>query len=189
MIEKLEYWDRQFFLWLNGLHQDWLDQPMFYMTDKLFWIPVYILLLILIYRAFGLKNAIWTLVGVALVITFSDRISVEFFKEVFQRYRPTHNLEIKNMVHRVNDYSGGRFGFVSSHAANFFGIGAFLYPILQKAYGRVALWIFAWVALVCYTRIYLGVHYPSDILCGALLGLVIGRLIYLFFKKYFLFKE
>jgi len=189
LIDKLEYLDRELFLWLNGLHQDWLDQPMFYMTDKLFWIPVYLFLLVVIYRAFGLKNTLWTVLGVALVITFCDRISVEFFKEVFERYRPTHNLEIKHLVHKVNNYGGGKYGFVSSHAANFFGIASFLYPILKRAYGLRALWLFPWVAFISYTRIYLGVHYPGDIIGGAILGAVIGYFLYLFFKKYFLFKE
>jgi len=189
LIEKLEQWDRELFLWLNGKHSEWLDQAMFYMTDKLFWIPVYILLLVVIYRAFGFKNTIWTVVGVALVITFCDRVSVEFFKEVFQRYRPTHNLEIKDLVHKVNGYGGGKYGFVSSHAANFFGIAFFLFPILKKAHGFKALWLFPWVIFISYTRIYLGVHYPGDIIGGAILGALIGHLIYLFFKKFFLFKE
>lgn len=188
MIDRLENIDQELFLWMNSLHAEWLDQPMYYMSEKLFWIPVYLFLIYLLVKSYDVKTALWSLLGVIVVVTLCDRISVELFKEVFQRYRPTHNLEIGNLVHTVNDYRGGMYGFVSSHAANFFGISTFLHLILRKAYGIKALWIFLWAGLIAYTRVYLGVHYPGDILCGGILGCFVGWVVYFFFNKLILKK-
>lgn len=188
MIDTLKEFDTALFLKLNGLHAPWLDPIMFYMTKAVFWIPVYIILLILIKRTYNWKIALWSLLGLALVITLADRISVELFKEVFLRYRPSHNLNLTDSVYIVNDYRGGKYGFVSSHATNFFGIGTFISLLIRKKYPRVLPWIYVWVLLICYTRIYLGVHYPADIACGALLGTLIGFLVYNLFK-YFILKR
>lgn len=183
MIEQLEQWDRQLFLWLNGLHVDWLDQPMFWMSDELVWIPLYLLFIWAIARAYDWKMVLWALLGVAVVVTLCDRISVELFKEVFQRYRPSRNLEIYDMVHVVNDYRGGKFGFVSSHASNFFGIATFLFMLWRKPFPKGAPYVFLFAGLVSYTRIYLGVHYPADIVCGAILGMLIGWLVFTAFNR------
>lgn len=188
MIEAIKDIDQQLFLFLNGLHHPMLDQAMYYMTKDVFWIPLYLFLLWMIYRAFGLKTAAWTLLGVVVVITLGDRISVELFKNVFQRYRPTHHLEIGDLVHTVNGYRGGKYGFVSSHAANSMAVATFLFYILRRPYPRWAPWIFAWAALFAYTRIYLGVHYPADIVCGGLLGFVIGYAVHVPFNRLVLSK-
>ena len=107
MIEAIKEFDTELFLKINGMHSLWLDQLMFYMTNKLFWIPVYIILLILLKRTYNWKVFLWSLLGLALVLTLADQISVAFFKDVFLRYRPTHNLKIEDLVHTVNDYRGG----------------------------------------------------------------------------------
>ncbi len=184
MIEAIKALDTQLFLRLNGLHQPWLDQLMFVMTEDVFWIPAYLLMLWMIYKSHGAKPALWSLLGVALVITLGDRISVELFKEVFQRYRPTHNLNIGHLVHTVNDYRGGKFGFVSSHATNAAGVATFVYLLVYKAFAKWAWWILLWAALFSYTRIYLGVHYPADVVCGWILGAGIGYGVYLAFRKW-----
>ncbi len=186
MIDWVEHIDRELFLWLNGMHQPWLDQLMYYMTEALFWIPVYILLLWLIAKNFSKGAMFWSLLAIALIVTLSDRISVEVFKEVVQRYRPSRNLEIGPMVHLVNDYRGGLYGFVSSHATNFFGIATFLFLLLRKAYPRGAWLILLWATLISYTRIYLGVHYPLDIIGGGMLGATIGTGVFLLFQRYIL---
>lgn len=188
MLEAIKEFDTELFLKINGMHQPWLDQIMFYMTNAAFWIPVYIILLFLVKRTYNWKILLWSLLGLALVLTLADRISVEFFKEVFLRYRPTHNLKIGDTVYIVNDYRGGQYGFVSSHATNFFGIGTYISLLIRKKYPRVIPWIYLWVLVICYTRIYLGVHYPADIACGALLGTLIGFLVYQLFK-YFILKR
>jgi undecaprenyl-diphosphatase len=128
--------------------------------------------------------ALWTLLGVAVVVTLGDRISVELFKEVFQRYRPSRNLEMYDLVHVVNEYRGGKYGFVSSHATNFFGTATFLFMVFRKPYPKWAPFVFLFSGLVAYTRIYLGVHYPADIVCGAIIGALIGWIIFKAFNRF-----
>ncbi len=188
MIDRLKEIDRELFLFLNSLHHPWLDQLMYYMSEKLFWIPVYLLFMFLIVRVHGMRTMLWSVLGVALVITLADRISVELFKNVFVRYRPSRNLEIGELIHIVNDYRGGLYGFVSSHAANFFGVATFIFMLLRKAYAKWAWLIFVWAALISYTRIYLGVHYPADILAGGLLGMLIGWVVYLLMNRFIINK-
>src|SRR5690554_1219266 len=159
---------------------------MFYMTKAVFWIPVYLYLLYLIAKTYNWKIMLWSLLAIAVIITLGDRISVELFKNVFMRYRPSRNLEIGSMVHVVNDYRGGLYGFVSSHATNFSSISTFVILLLRKRYRLITPLLIIWVLIICYTRVYLGVHYPSDILGGSMLGVVIGFLIYKLFKYIFL---
>jgi len=188
MIEAIKDIDTQIFLFLNGLNHPVLDQPMYLMTKEVFWIPLYLLLVWAAYRGYNVKTAIWTVVGVAAVVALGDRISVELFKNVFLRYRPTHHLDIGEMVHTVNGYRGGKYGFVSSHATNSAAIAIFLFMVLRRPFPRWAPWIFAWAALFTYTRIYLGVHYPADVVCGALLGIAIGYGVYIPFNRLVLSK-
>ena len=182
MLESLEQFDQELFLFLNGLHQPWLDQVMFYMTKAVSWIPIYLLLLYLVVKTYDWKIMLWSLLAIAVVITLSDRISVELFKEVFQRYRPSRNLIIGPQAHIVNDYRGGLYGFVSSHATNFFGIATFVALLIRKNYPKAVPFLVLWASFICYTRVYLGVHYPSDIVAGSLLGATIGFSVYKLFK-------
>lgn len=110
-----------------------------------------------------------------------DRISVMAFKDVFQRFRPCHNPDIASLVHLV-DGCGGKFGFVSSHAANSFALALFTGLLLRKHYKYILPIMLFWAALVSYSRIYVGVHYPGDILGGAILGTVIGIFVYWLMK-------
>jgi undecaprenyl-diphosphatase len=146
-----------------------------HISDKEFWYPFYgILILIMVWRYKW--NAIITLLFIALLITLSDQISVKGFKEVFERWRPTHNPEIRDIVHTVKGYRGGDYGFVSSHAANTFAMAFFTTKLFRNRY--YGWFIFIWAAVVSYSRIYLGVHYPLDIIGGALLGILLGFVIF-----------
>lgn len=184
MIEVAKELDRALFLFLNSLNHPAIDQAVYLMTDQLTWIPAYLLMLWMVYKSYGVKTALWSLAGVAVAITLGDRISVELFKNVFERYRPSHNLEIREMIHTVNDYRGGKYGFISSHAANSFAVATFIYLLIRKNFSKWAWWVLLWAAVFSYTRIYLGVHYPADIACGALLGAGIGQVVYLGFRKW-----
>jgi undecaprenyl-diphosphatase len=121
-----------------------------------------------------------TVIFIVLAITLADQISVKCFKFVFERLRPSHNPEIKNQVNILNGYRGGQFGFVSSHAANTFALAAFTTRLFRNRY--FAWFIFIWAAVVSYSRIYLGVHYPLDILGGAILGMILGYLVFYLYK-------
>tara|TARA_B110000503_G_scaffold136680_1_gene219482 strand:- start:1750 stop:2313 length:564 start_codon:yes stop_codon:yes gene_type:complete len=174
MVKILEHWDRQLFLFLNGFHSESLDFIMWHVSGKLQWIPLYLFLLFILTKKYG--KSIWViLVATALVVTLADQFSVKLFKEGFERWRPCHNLDLKEMVHLVNNKCGGRFGFVSSHAANSFATAGLLGLFLnRKALGLLLIW----ASIVSYSRVYLGVHYPSDILGGAILGLIVAFLVH-----------
>jgi undecaprenyl-diphosphatase len=183
MIETLEHYDRQLFLFLNSFNNDTFDWIMSSASDKMFWWPVYLFIFILVQRKFGWKGLGWFVLGIALVITFCDQLSSSVLKPWTARYRPCNNLDIMSLVHTVKDRCGGGFSFVSGHATNYFGISIFGAGILG---GRRAFWLFMlWAGLIAYSRIYLGVHYPSDVLGGSILGIVIGCFI-LEFNDYLL---
>lgn len=187
MIEAIKTIDQQLFLFLNGLHTPFMDPIMWYVSTIIAWIPLFIIVLYVAYKK-GQGRLVLTIIGgLVLCILLSDRISVELFKEVFQRFRPTHNFDIQHLVHTVNkpdgsEYRGGLFSFVSSHATNASSVAFFVYLHLRR-FSKYWGFIFVWVAIVSYSRIYLGVHYPADIVCGGLLGLSIGGLVYLLTLK------
>lgn len=113
----------------------------------------------------------------------ADQTSVKLFKDVFERLRPCHQPTIAHLVHVVNDHCGGQYGFVSSHAANTFAFAAFLGGVFAQKVKWFSCVLWVWAAIVAYSRIYLGVHYPGDIIGGALLGILIGRLVYRIFER------
>ncbi len=176
MIEWLESVDRALFLALNSFHHPALDVFMELVSHKFTWIPLYLIIAVFAQRKWGWKGLGIFAVGSALTIVLTDQISVKLFKNVFERYRPCHNEEIAHLVHIVNERCGGLYGFVSSHAANHFGIATFFALTLFRNQRPALIMILLWAALVSYSRIYLGVHYPADITVGALLGIVLGYL-------------
>lgn len=171
MLEFLNQIDTQLFLFLNGLNSSFWDKIMWWFSGTTFWLPMYAVIVGYIIYKFRWK-AIVTLIFIALVVTLADQLSVHAFKEVFQRLRPCHNPDLQAFVHKVNDKCGGQYGFVSSHAANTFAVAFFLHLLIK--YQRFSIFIFIWAAVVSYSRIYLGVHYPFDVLGGAALGALIG---------------
>lgn len=161
--------DRELFLDLNGnSHAPWLDQLMMFLSSTMAWIPLYLLLLYLLIRTF--KKETWTvLLAIALTILIADQVTSTFMKPFFERLRPSHDPALSEAVTIVNEYRGGKYGFASSHAANTFGIAALMWLILRRYRPWIGL-LFLWALLVGYTRIYLGVHYPGDILGGFFVG-------------------
>jgi len=177
MFQWLIEFDQKALLYLNGIHLPILDEVMYWISGDKSWIPLYLVLLgIIIYRERP-YHFVYTILFVAIAVLLSDKISV-LIKILVERPRPTHNPEIADIVHIVNDYRGGTYGFVSSHAANVFCVATFL-SYQFKNY-RWSLFLYGWAAVVSYSRIYLGVHYPLDVICGALLGILIGTQCYVY---------
>lgn len=175
--------DKNLFLSLNALHSDFWDTIMLMVTRKETWIPLYAILIFYIFRNYRGK-ALPVLFFLALTILLSDQLS-GLMKDTFQRFRPVHDPEIGPLVHNVLR-KGSLYGFVSSHAANSFAIFVFTSRLFKnKGY---TLLILFWALWFSYSRIYSGVHYPLDILGGAVLGGLIGYLCYtmlIFFKDHF----
>lgn len=187
MIEFLLQMDKELFLFLNSLHTPVLDPIMVFISGKLSWIPLYILLLYVIIKTFKWES-VRLLLFIGLLISASDQISVQAFKLVFLRLRPCHEPDLIPFIHLASGKCGGNFGFVSSHAANSFALAGFLYFLFKPTHSYIGWGMLVWAAVVSYSRIYLGVHYPADIFFGAVLGLIIAWLVwklYTFLMEYF----
>ena len=171
--------DKQLFLFLNGLHYTWLDGFMWQVSTKTLWIPFYALLIF--FMIWKRKKYWWiTILSIALMIVLSDQ-GADLVKNTTKRHRPTHNVTIENKVHVLTApdgrvYRGGEYGFVSSHASNAFAVAFFVSLFFARRW--LTILMFVWAVVVCYSRIYLGVHYPLDILGGAIVGSVAGILIF-----------
>lgn len=175
--------DRSLFLLLNGLHTSWLDPVMMIISSKWVWIPFYLFLLYRLWVIYK-RDCLKILLSVALLITLTDQTS-GLIKDAVKRPRPTHQEGLSEMVHTVDGYKGGKFGFVSSHAANSFAIALFIGLLLSRKRSMTPLLgLIVWAFLVSYSRIYLGVHYPGDILGGALVGVIEAYLFLLILSKW-----
>lgn len=171
--------DQELFLLINGAHSAFLDFIMYWCSDKWIWTPAYAILLFLIVREF--KGRTWmVLLGVVLLVVFTDQLSVKLFKDIFMRLRPCHEPALEGMVRTLYGQCGGKYGFISSHAANTFGLALFSGLILRRPFKWLLPLMIFWAFLVSYSRIYLGVHYPGDILGGALVGGLLGFIMYKF---------
>ncbi len=178
MLEAIEKIDKSVLLWINGHHSVFLDNIMIFASGKLSWLPLYVILLFLIFRDFKWKTPL-ILIFIAVAITLSDQTSVHLFKNVFQRLRPCHQQELINML-RLPKGCGGMYGFVSSHAANSFSFLTITALLFKKKWLTFIL-IF-WALLIGYSRIYLAAHFPTDVLSGSLLGILTGYVAFYLYK-------
>jgi undecaprenyl-diphosphatase len=172
MIEELIELDKRVLIFLNSFHSPLLDPVMMMITKTFFWLPLYLFLIFLLFRKFK-REAWFILIGAAITILLSDQITSTLMKPFFARLRPSHDPSIQELLHMVDGYRGGLYGFSSGHAANTIGVSLFVWLTLRPVYRWIGL-IFIWAILMTYTRIYLGVHYPGDILVGGSIGLICG---------------
>lgn len=178
IIDILQAWDKNLFLWLNNLHHPALDRIMIFATATHVWIPLYILIGLGIIVSY--KKQSWRyLLLIACIILCSDQFASGLIKPLFERLRPCHEPSLQAHVF-VPIGCGGQYGFISSHAANTFALAAFLWLLFpQWQYKNALRWgICLWAAIVSYSRIYVGVHYPADVLLGATAGALIAILLW-----------
>ncbi|MBK6263517.1 phosphatase PAP2 family protein [Marivirga sp. S37H4] len=180
MLDKLIEWDQQLFLWLNSLHVDWLDPVMLSITGRNIWFPLYALIIFIIVRQLKWRS-VYLLLGFALLITLADQSASGFFKPFFERLRPCHEPALQDMIHMIKG-CGGKYGFASSHASNTFALAIFLWLVYRNMYAKIMI---VWAIVVSYSRIYAGVHYPGDIIMGAILGWISALIVYHLYKRFF----
>ena len=176
MLEKLLEYERSAFLWLNGNHSPFWDNFMWLYTGKAVWIPLIFLLLVVLFYKTDWKESVLVLLSIVLIVALCDQFSSHICKPYFMRLRPSHHPDFAEYVRIVNDYRGGSYGFISGHSANSFGFATF--SLLLFRYRLYTISILTWSTLMAYTRIYLGVHFITDIIPGALSGILFGWLVY-----------
>jgi len=182
MVDYILALDEKLLLFINGLHSPWLDSIMFTLTDGKAWLPLFLTVVIFIFIKFKWKG-FYVLLLVGLVIFVGDQLSSALLKPWVGRLRPSHQPHLEGVLHIVNNYRGGLYSFVSSHATNSFAVATMLWLLLGKHYKWIGIF-FGWAIIFSFTRVYLGVHYPGDVVAGALLGAAIAWGIYKLVQKF-----
>jgi len=174
--------DSSILLAVNGMHSSYFDTFMWLCSRKFEWIPFYLSILYVLFRNFNWRVVLYSLVAMGVILLLTDAVSSHFIRPVVARLRPS-NLEnpISEMIHIVDNHRGGRYGFPSSHASNSWGLVFFVGLLLRRR--ELTTFLACWALLLCYSRLYLGVHYPGDLLAGMLLGAVVASLVYYVFWR------
>lgn len=173
----IEHFDQQVFLFLNSLNSPFWDKVMHVMSMITVWVPLYLAILVYLGYRYERKFLI-ILVFIVLAVTLTDQTAL-LIKNTVHRLRPCHEPSLSGLIHLADNRCGGLYGFVSSHAANSFNVALLSLLFIRKRWYSIS--IIIWAAIVGYSRIYLGVHYPGDVLCGSILGALIGWGIYILY--------
>lgn len=184
MLDELIHYDKELFLFLNSLGNENWDPFWLLMSDKTGWINicVYVLLLLLSYSYLGWKKTGLAIVSVVLMIVATDQLA-NVFKYGVARLRPCYDPEVSETMRLVKGYCGGKFGYFSAHAANHFAVAFFFTLVLKPKFPYMGLLLVIWAFVVAYSRIYIGVHFPLDVLSGAVVGMILSTV----FVKFFIF--
>ena len=170
-MEEIILEDKQAMIFLNNLGSSTFDPFWILVSEKWFWIPLYIIFLYFLYKNFNKKSLFYILLFVALGITASDQIA-NIFKFGFERLRPCHDPSLEGLLREVK--CGGKFGFYSAHSSNSFFVATYLTILLGKKIKQLPYFLFVWAAIVAYSRVYLGMHFPGDIIVGAIMGILLA---------------
>jgi undecaprenyl-diphosphatase len=179
MLEKILSLDQNLFIYLNSLGSEAYDGLWLLITKQVNWIPLFLLLFYIIFKKLGTKQSLYLLLFVAVLLLFTDQIT-NLFKNGFQRLRPCSDPDINTKIRIVQSRTS--FSFFSGHAANTMAVATFLYLIFKKDFKYFWL-LFLWPLIFAYSRIYLGLHYPLDIICGYLCGATLGLLMFKLYQK------
>ncbi|RTZ02265.1 phosphatase PAP2 family protein [Flavobacterium bomense] len=188
MLEKINQIDTKLFLFLNGKHNSFFDPIMYWASHKWFWLPFYVFLIFIIIREFH-KKSVYILIGIGILITLCDQTASNLIKSSVKRLRPSHEPALQNLVYLSKAGPGGKYGFISSHSANVFGLATFLILLLPAKYNWLKIILLFWAILVAYSRIYNGVHYPLDVIVAMFLGIFYAIIIYFFLNKILITKS
>lgn len=181
MLEYLVDIDTRIFLWLNAHHSPFWDTFMYVASGRAIWIPLYLSILWMIYSRFGWRSLILLSLLGAVCVGLADHVCSAMLRPVIERLRPANpENPLSEFVHIVFDYRGGPYGFPSSHASNTFALAAYTSFLFRR--WQYTCFIYLWALAICYSRIYLGVHYPGDILAGFGVGFILGWLTYVVAK-------
>ena len=170
-MEEIILEEKQAMIFLNYLGNSTFDPFWILVSEKWFWIPLYVIFLYFLYKNFNKKSLFYILLFVALGITASDQIA-NIFKFGFERLRPCHDPSLEGLLREVK--CGGKFGFYSAHSSNSFFVATYLTILLGKKIKQLPYFLFVWAAIVAYSRVYLGMHFPGDIIVGAIIGILLA---------------
>ena len=179
-IEFCKNIDVRLFLWINGMHNAFLDHIMIWVSEPLYWLPLYLIITYILIKKYRLQS-IGIFVAVALCVLISDQTASHLLKPLVHRLRPSHCLTLAHIIHLPNG-CGGTYGFVSSHAANCFSLTTLFYLIFNKSLNWLKYTLVCVSVIVSYSRVYLGVHYPADVIAAALLGIIVGYIVSILYK-------